>query len=65
MVVFFTESDLVSFGTYMVSDERTSSLDNNLSQELREERLKNVSDADLANWSHLVQQSQTQQTPVE
>lgn len=54
MIVFFTEEDLVSFGNYMVSDLRREMYESHpdLKDENIEERLKSVSDADLANWTY-------------
>lgn len=48
----FTEKDLVSFGNYLLSDERTSPvLDHpGHSSSQKAQSLKQVSDADLANW---------------
>ena len=52
MIMFFTEEDLVSFGNFMVSDSRRKMYENHpeLKDENIEERLKQVNDADLANW---------------
>lgn len=56
MVVFFTERDLVSFGDYLLSDERKEKILSNPEFEGRlEEDLKQVYDADLANWSEMQQ----------
>lgn len=58
MVVFFTESDLVSFGEYMMSDERKEMFKNHpeMQGEDLDERLKSVHNADLANWAQNTQQ---------
>lgn len=60
MMMFFSESDLVAFGSYMVSGLREQTIRNNseLTEEEVRDRLKQVSDADMANWAYLVQQSQ-------
>ena len=39
----YTEADLVSFGNYVLSDERTKRV-------IHDDMFKAVSDADLANW---------------
>ncbi len=60
MVIYFTEEDLVSFGNYLLSDIRTKhirSTSDGISDETIEDRLKNVSDADLGNWAYLVNQA--------
>lgn len=48
----FTQADLVSFGNYLLSDERKDLVLSNpsFSIEQARENLKEVSDADLANW---------------
>lgn len=58
MVVFFTEEDLVSFGEYMMSDQRRKMYEEHpeLKNEDIEEKLKNVNNADLANWVQYTQQ---------
>ena len=63
MVIFFTEEDLVSFGEYMVSDERREAYLNHpeLKDENIEERLKSVNNADLANWAGRTQQEKFNQ----
>jgi len=45
----FELSDLVSFGNYLLSEERKN-LYESRGKELLEERLSMVSDADLQNW---------------
>lgn len=60
MVMFFTEDDLVSFGSYLLSDIRTKhirSISDGLPDEDIENRLKNVSTTDLGNWAYLVNQA--------
>lgn len=58
MVIFFTEEDLVSFGEYMMSDQRRKLYEEHpeISSENIEERLKSVHNADLANWAQYTQQ---------
>ena len=47
----FDRSDLVSFGTYLLSDERTNLITNGSSEGVDiNERLKNVYHADIENW---------------
>ena len=61
MVTQFNESDLVSFGNYLLSDRRKKryecatqeALENKVPILSTEERLKEVSHADLANWLDL------------
>lgn len=60
MVMYFTEEDLVSFGSYLVSDIRSRhirSMSEGMSDEVIEDRLKNVSNTDLGNWAYLVNQA--------
>ncbi len=45
----YTESDLVTFGNYLLSDKRKESFHGGTYSELME-RLKQVHDNDLANW---------------
>ena len=51
MVTYFNKKDLVSFGNYLLSDERRELYKNHpeLSEHL-EERLATVSHADIENW---------------
>ena len=61
--MYFTEEDLVSFGSYLLSDVRTEhirSISDGLSDEDITTRLKNVSNADLGNWAYLVNQAEEQ-----
>ena len=47
----FDRSDLVSFGTYLLSDERTNLITNGSSEGVDiNERLKAVYHADIENW---------------
>lgn len=47
---YFTKSDLVSFGNFMVSDKRTESV-KLWEKGDPEDNLKNVHDSDIANWN--------------
>ena len=49
----FTITDLVSFGEYLLSKERTKTIQNHPTKSGLSERLKKVSDADIANWKDL------------
>jgi hypothetical protein len=65
MVMYFTEEDLVSFGSYLLSDVRKQhirSSSEGLSDKDIENRLKNVNDADLGNWAYLVNQAKEEFT---
>jgi len=53
MIVFYDENDLVSFGNYLLSEERRELFKNNPNfpnGELLEERLSEVHHADFENW---------------
>jgi hypothetical protein len=50
MKVYYEESDLVSFGEYLLSQERTKLIKENESGIPLEKRLEDVSHADLENW---------------
>jgi len=57
MKIFFEEKDMVSFGEYLLSDERKELILNHPEFEGRtEEALKDVYEADLTNWSRKQQQ---------
>jgi secreted trypsin-like serine protease len=61
--MFFTEEDLVSFGSYLLSDirmENIQAMSKEETQDIIEQRLKNVSDADLGNWAYLVNKAKEQ-----
>lgn len=51
----YTEQQLVQFGYYLLSDQRTKLIKDNTkgNHKLKMERLKQVYDADLANFKHL------------
>jgi len=49
MVTYFNKKDLVNFGKYLLSEERRE-LFKQMSEELLEERLKMVHDADVENF---------------
>lgn len=58
MMVFFTEEDLISFGTYMISKERIKAIEaSGLEFEQIAELKKEVSSADLENWLFLTNQA--------
>lgn len=53
MITFFEEKDLVSFGEYLLSDERKQMiLDNPEFENRSEDDLKIVYHADLFNWAN-------------
>ena len=52
MVTYFNKKDLVNFGKYLLSDERTASLAATESEIPLAERLKNVYHADVENFLH-------------
>lgn len=55
MVTFFEEKDLVSFGEYLLSEERTNMiLDHPEFQDRSTDALKDVYEADLANWAEKI-----------
>ena len=63
MVMYFTEEDLVSFGQYLLSDERREMIERasiGETQDILQDRLKNVSNLDLANWAQSLNQSTEQ-----
>ncbi len=63
MVMYFTEEDLASFGQYLFSDERREMIERasiGETQDVLQDRLKNVSNLDLANWAQSLNQSMEQ-----
>lgn len=50
MIVFYTQKDLVGFGSYLLSEERENSLQYADTKLPLEDRRKVVTDADLANF---------------
>lgn len=61
MTVFYDEKDLVSFGNYLLSEERRETLKSNPNfpdGELLEERLSDVHHADFENWKAKMEQKQ-------
>ena len=49
----FTLTDLVSFGEHLLSDKRKKTVRSHPEKDDLSERLKVVSDADIANWKDL------------
>lgn len=61
--MYFTEEDLASFGQYLLSDERREMIERasiGETQDVLQDRLKNVSNLDLANWAQSLNQSTEQ-----
>ena len=56
MVIYFTEEDLVSFGEYLLGEDRRKLFESIEDPNGRSvhERLSEVHDSDLANWAYLV-----------
>ena len=50
MVTYFNRKDLVNFGQYLLSEERTKSITYGYSEEDHEERIRNVYHADVENF---------------
>lgn len=50
MKIYYEESDLVSFGEYLLSQERSELIKENVRQINVKERLEEVYHADLENW---------------
>ena len=55
MILFYDERDLVSFGTYLLSETRKTQIEKAESTLSVEERLSKVWEADINNWVHFVQ----------
>jgi len=56
MVIFFTEEDIISFGEYLLSDNRRMNMINimNITDEnIIKEQLSKVHEDDLSNWAYL------------
>lgn len=65
MIIFFTEDDLFSFGTYLLSDERKAEvIKSMITPEHSEviERLKIITDSDIQIWGSLEMQRQNGST---
>ena len=61
--MYFTEEDLASFGQYLLSDERREMIERasiGETQDVLQDRLKNVNNLDLANWAQSLNQSMEQ-----
>lgn len=52
MVVYYNKKDMVSFGNFLLSQERTKSVTDHpdLPEEILQDRLASVSHADFTNW---------------
>jgi len=50
MVTYFNQKDLVSFGNYLLSDERKDRFEKSKSIVLSEDRLSGVHREDIENW---------------
>lgn len=62
MIMFFSEEDMRSFGTYMVSSLRKKAIlksrkDGETDEEIKN-RIESVSDADFGNWNYLLQETE-------
>ena len=70
MITYFTEQDLVSFGNYLLSDERLNVYKKyNIEESKIPEALKVVNPIDLTGWIELLQEikrkvEETQNQPV-
>lgn len=57
MIIFFTEEDMISFGNYMLSEERAQNVNILLEKGLIQEDKKNVvNENDLQNWAMIKSQ---------
>ena len=64
MVMYFDENDLVSFGSYMISNVRRKNIEamsQEASSEELQERLAYVNNADLADWMRLMRQERSEE----
>ena len=64
MVMYFDENDLVSFGSYMISNLRKKNIEamsQEVSSEEQQERLAYVNNADLAEWMRLMRQERSEE----
>lgn len=59
MITFFDEDDLVSFGNFMISEERKQTiLQADVSDEIKQDALSGVTPFDYSNWLKLRQMEQ-------
>lgn len=59
MITFFDEDDLVSFGNFMISEERKQSiLQADVTEEVKKDALSGVTPFDYKNWLELRQMEQ-------
>ena len=59
MITFFDEDDLVSFGNFMISEERKQTiLQADVSEEVKQEALSGVTPFDYENWLRFRQMEQ-------
>ena len=59
MITFFDEDDLVSFGNFMISEERKQSiLQADVTEEVKQDALSGVTPFDYKNWLELRQMEQ-------
>lgn len=66
MITFFDDQDLISFGSYMLSEERKQSiLQSNESEEVINEALKYVTPFDFGNWYQMRTKQQGYENYIE
>lgn len=59
MITFFDEDDLVSFGNFMISEERKQTiLQADVTEEVKQDALSGVTPFDYSNWLQLRQMEQ-------
>lgn len=58
MQVFYSESDMISFGLYLLSEKREKRIKENESDISYEDRYRDVYDADFENW--LTEEAETE-----